>query len=362
MISYEGRDRRTINYLKTIFFDHPEWTPASVSLMPATWLRYRRDLEDLVLAHPKLWPGFRRDMVDYERISGSPLYQSGRHTDAWGCVWNNIAQGLDSYVEVHPLADWDALATWRPPDPMTQSSWGPQDWEGVARGFARAREAGHIATGGGLQHGFFYMLLFYLRGFENLMLDMASDDPRLHQLIEIIVDGYCVPVVDKYLELGAEMMSFGEDLGMQKSLPISPAMWRKFIKPGYERIIGRCRDRGVPVYLHSDGHILEIIPDLIEVGVTVLNPQIRANGLEGLQQWARGKVALNQDLDRQLFPFGSAAQIEDHIVSVHDGLALPEGGLMLSAECEPDVPLENIHVICNTLEKVCRLPDPDTVA
>jgi hypothetical protein len=122
---------------------------------------------------------------------------------------------------------------------------------------------------------------------------------------------------------------------------------------------GPCRDRGIPVYLHSDGNILEIIPDLIEVGVRILNPQIRANGLQGLREVALGKVCLNQDLDRQLFPFATPGEIEDHIGEVFEGLYRPEGGLMLIAECGPDVPLENVEAICRSFEKLCRLPEPE---
>jgi len=190
------------------------------------------------------------------------------------------------------------------------------------------------------------------------MLDLATNNRRLHRLIAMI-EAYNVALVNKYLALGAEFMSFGDDLGNQKALPMSPAMWRKFIKPSYSRILAPCRARDIPVHLHSDGHILEIIPDLIEVGVRVLNPQIRANGLEGLQRMARGKVAIHQDLDRQLFPFGTPGEIEEHIGAVYEGLYLPEGGLMFHAECEPDVPLENIDAICTILERICKLPEPE---
>jgi hypothetical protein len=79
--------------------------------------------------------------------------------------------------------------------------------------------------------------------------------------------------------------------------------------------------------------------------------------LEGLRRVARGRVALNQDLDRQLFPFASPSEIEDHIREVYEALYLPEGGLMLIAECAPDVPLENIDAICCALEQVCHPPD-----
>jgi hypothetical protein len=114
----------------------------------------------------------------------------------------------------------------------------------------------------------------------------------------------------------------------------------------------------VPIYLHTDGHILEIIPDLLEVGVTVLNPQLGANGLHPLKEIARSRVALDLDLDRQLFPFATPSQIDDHIGEAHEELHMPEGGLMLYAECGPDVPLENIDAICASLERVCNPPRP----
>jgi hypothetical protein len=59
MLSYHGRNRATVNYLKSLYFDSPEWTPCRVSLMPATWIKYCQDLEALVLAHPRLFPGYR---------------------------------------------------------------------------------------------------------------------------------------------------------------------------------------------------------------------------------------------------------------------------------------------------------------
>jgi hypothetical protein len=356
VISYEGRNRRTVNFLKTIYFDRPEWTPCSVGLLPATWMRHREALEDLVLAHPRIWPGVKKGATDFDRLS-APLYERGRHTDCWGSVWDNIAPGMDSAPVGHPLEDWSALDRLKVPDPMTDDDFGPRPpWDEVKRQMDAARARGDLAAGGGLSHGFMYMRLYYLRGFQNLMLDMAADDPRLYRLIEI-VERYNAAVIRKYVAMGAEIMYFGDDLGHQKSLPMGPVLWRKFIKPSYDRMLRPCRERQVPVYLHTDGHVLEIIPDLIETGVRIVNPQIRANGLAGLRKIARGKVCINQDLDRQLFPFATPRQIEDHIGEVFEGLYLKKGGLMLAAECGPDVPLENVEAICRTFEKLCKLPD-----
>ena len=355
-ISYAGRDRATVNFLKTIYFDTPEWTPCSVSLLPATWIKYREQLEEIVLAHPRLFPDFRAGSKDYDDIP-DPLYELGRRTDCWGTVWDNVDRGLSSYPEGYPLEDWSALGAYEPPDPLVDDVFGSRDWESERERMDRARRRGGLASGGGLQHGFMYMRLFYLRGFENLMIDLATEEPRLPRLISI-VEHYNSVVIQKYVELGAEYMSFGDDLGLQDALPMSPAMWRRTIKPSYERMLRPCREADIPVSLHTDGHVLEIIPDLVEAGVRLLNPQIRANGLEGLRRVARGRVALNQDLDRQLFPFATPSQIEDHIGQVHDALYLAEGGLMLIAECAPDVPLDNIDAICRALEKYCQPPNP----
>lgn len=359
MITYSGRNRQTANYLKTLYFDTPEWTPCQVGFLPATWMRYRDALEDLCLRHPAIFPWYTRGSVDFDQqLMWSPLYELGRHTDCWGTVWNNIERGFDSQVEVSPLTDWLLFPEWKQklPDPMGEDQFGPRrSWDDVKEDMNATRKRGDIAGGGGLPHGFFFMQLYYLRGFDNLLMDFVNDDPRVHELIGI-VQNYCVAVVKKYLELGAEYMTFAEDLGMQTALPISPRMWRKFVKPAYDAIIGPCRDRDVPAFLHSDGHILEIVPDLIDVGVRVLNPQIRANGLEGLQKTAKGKVALSLDLDRQLFPFATPDEVEAHIEEVFSGLYLESGGLMLQAECGPDVPLENIDAICRAMERLCRPP------
>jgi hypothetical protein len=354
MMDYQGRNRHTVNYLKTIYFDFPEWTPCRVGLLPATWMKYRQDLEELVLAHARIFPGYERGSKDFDGLD-NPLYELGQHIDCWGTVWENVARGLDSFPAVYPLADWSALDDYVPPDPLRDDMFGPRDWGQMRRSLDEAKRRGDLAIASGLWHGFMYMRLFFLRGFENLMIDLATEEPRLQKLIQM-VENYNAVVIRKMLALGAEGMGFGDDLGLQSSLPMSPATWRKFIRPSYERLFGFCREADVPIYLHTDGHILEIIPDLIEVGVRVLNPQFRANGLEGLQEMAKGRVAIDQDLDRQLFPFATPSQIEEHIGQVFEALYMPQGGLMLCAECGPDVPLENIDAICTALEKICHPP------
>jgi hypothetical protein len=103
--------------------------------------------------------------------------------------------------------------------------------------------------------------------------------------------------------------------------------------------------------MHTDGRITDIIPDLIECGVDVLNPQFRANGLDGLVRTCKGKVCINLDLDRQMFPFATPAQIDAHVRDAVEALGDPSGGLWLLAEIGMEVPLENVEAIACALER-----------
>ena len=339
------------NRLKAIRFEKPDWIPASVSCLPATWFKYGDALDELQGEHPRIFPYHKPGAYRDQELERN--YRAGRWTDAWGVVWDNIEEGMSSIPveDEAPLRDWAAFDSYEPPDPLSMDDRGaPVDWDERKQARLRAKEDGGFISGG-LIHGFMFMRLHYLRGFNNLMLDIAARDPRLDRLIEMVL-AHNVALVDKWLECGIDMLSGGDDMGMQDTLPISPADWRRYLGPCFESILGRCRDRGVLVYLHSDGHILEIIRDLVKTGVRVINPQIRANTLPGLVEYAKGSVCICLDLDRQLFPFVTPGEVKDHIHEARDTLYSPDGGLILHAECAPDVPLENIKAICEGLEEV----------
>ncbi|MEA3401892.1 MAG: uroporphyrinogen decarboxylase family protein [Armatimonadota bacterium] len=352
VLSLKNRNENTENELRVIQFQHPRWIPARIGLLSGTWQKHREELEEIVLRHPLIFPGYQRGSRDFDDL-GHVSYACEECEDAWGCRWENLAPGMVGQVVMHPLEDWSALKSYEPPNLLEIDSWGnPRDWDAVARGLDAAEEAGGLRRGGGLYHGFMFMRLYYLRGFENLMIDVATADPRLDTLIEMILEQN-QRVIDRCLSLGVEYMSFGDDLGNQVNLPISPGAWRHYVGPCYQQMYGACRDAGAHVYMHSDGDIKAIIVDLVEAGVTAINPQIRANGLEHIERICKGRVAINLDLDRQLFPFATEEQIDEHIRTAVETLALPEGGLMLSAECAPDVPLANIEAICEAFERYC---------
>ena len=307
--------------IKAMNFDFPEFIPVGVSLLPATWIKYRDDLDALVARHPVIFGKHQEGQRDFDAVGGT--YVKGEHVDRWGCVWSNVAHGMEAIVTSHPVPTREEVRKLKAPEKVD----------------------GHIP------HGFMYLRLGDLRGFEELMVDFAEEPPELQMLIDIVLDHNMQNLEVRLQQHTHPIFSFGDDLGMQTSLPMSPEKWRKYLKPCYAKLYGRCHESGFSVYMHTDGHIVEIIPDLIDCGVNVVNPQVRANGLDNLAEVCKGKVCVNLDLDRQLFPFCSPEEIDEHVHEAVDALGSPEGGLWLTAECAPDVPLENIDAICVALAK-----------
>ena len=95
------------------------------------------------------------------------------------------------------------------------------------------------------------------------------------------------------------------------------------------------------------------MPDLVECGVDVINPQFRANGLDNLVRVCRREhtIPINLDLDRQMFPFASRSEIFDHVGACVESLYLPEGGLGLNVELNFEIPLENMAAVLDAVEK-----------
>ncbi|MCL2124144.1 MAG: uroporphyrinogen decarboxylase family protein, partial [Desulfovibrionaceae bacterium] len=169
-------------------------------------------------------------------------------------------------------------------------------------------------------------------------------------LIDLVAAYNCVQI-DAALPRTGDIMVFGDDLGTQNGLLIGAEKWRRYFKPCFKRMYQKVRGAGKLVYMHTDGQIFEIMPDLAECGVNMINPQFRANGLDHLVRVCKGKIPINLDLDRQLFPFAAPSQIDDHVRECVEALYLPAGGLGLNIELNYDVPLENVDAVLAAARK-----------
>jgi hypothetical protein len=307
--------------IKAIKRNYPSRIPISAGILPAAWMKHREALDEIVRRHPLVF-GKQSGPRDYDAVWRG-TYIEGEYVDAWGCGWRNIKTGMEAIVTRHPAPTRDAVRSLEIPEAHD-----------------------------GMPHGFMYLRLADLRGFEELMLDFAEEPPELCMLIEKVLQYNLREVKHRLaaIDRPERIVCLGDDLGMQNSLPISPGKWRRFLKPCFSRIYRPVRDAGHYVYMHTDGHILEIIPDLVDCGVSVLNPQVGANGLENLARVCKGRVCVDLDLNRQMFPFWKPRDIGTHVRDVVEILGSPEGGLWLKAEIGDDVPLENVEAICTALE------------
>ena len=305
---------RTNLLYKAMTYSYPESLPVSIGILPAAWKKYPDEIREITAGFPQLF-GDLSERYDYETYTPA-TYRFGEHVDDWGCVWSNIEDGMESIVTGHPVKTREDIRALRIPDDRS----------------------------GRLPHGFMYLRLLDLRGFEEAMLDFAEEPPELQILIDKVLE-YNMLQLEAALqteeasrvEAANPIFFFGDDLGMQKGLAIGRAKWVKYLKPCFAKIFKRVHEAGKLAYLHTDGCIYEIMPDLAEAGADMINPQYRANGLDNLVRVCKGKIPINLDLDRQFMPFATPSGMDGHIRECVEALYLPEGGLGLSLELGPDV-------------------------
>lgn len=317
----------------------------------ACWQHYDQEqLFDLIEEHPLLFPDFVRPQLPFQPSFALVARKDEPYRDDFSCVWQTSTDGITGTVTSHPLADWADYPAFHWPDPGSCTGIGPVDWDKTARSVARAKAEG-LFTSGGLRHGHTFLQLQDLRGYENLLYDMADDNPLLWDLIGRL-EAFNMGIVERYADLSVDMISYPEDLGMQNGPMLAPADFRKFIKPSYQRLMQVAAQRDILVHFHSDGHLHALIDDLVTDQVDVLNLQDLVNGVDWLASRLAGKVCLELDIDRQFItPFGSPEQIDDLIRTEVERLSSPQGGLMMIFGLYPGTPLVNVKAVMAAMER-----------
>ncbi|MDP6041970.1 MAG: uroporphyrinogen decarboxylase family protein [Candidatus Latescibacteria bacterium] len=337
--------------LRAARFDVPEIIPMRIHISAACWHHYpQADLLDIMAAFPQFFPNV--DPSKSVSPQNQPWRTAGRpYTDSWGCVWETPENGITGAVVDHPLKSWDAFDAYSPPDPEQHNGWGPINWDRITAGFQNSVDR---LKSGSLRHGHTFLTLSYIRGYENLIFDMADQHPKLPALIQM-VEAFNAFYIQRFVELGAEWMGYPEDLGMQVGPMLSPDQFRTHIKPVYQRLMQPAFDAGCVVHMHSDGDIRDLAHDLLGCGIHVLNVQDLVNGIDWIRDQLKGRVCIDLDIDRQnITRFGTPDQIDAHIREAIAKLGSREGGLMITCGIYAGIPLENI---CALLDALARYQD-----
>lgn len=346
-VSSSSRD----NLLRAIRFQRPDYIPMTFHINDACWAAYPHEaLFDLMEGHPFLFPGFTRPRESYLPQYDLVAQKDAPYTDGFGCVWRTTQNGITGTVHDHPLADWADYGTYRLPDPEHSTGLVPIDWAAFREEVRRQKMRGEAAYGD-LRHGHTFLQLVDLRGYEDLLMDMADEEPLLEDLI-CRLEAFNLAQIRHFLEAGVDIVRIPEDLGMQVGPLLSPDHFRRYIKPSYQRMIALAKEGGALVHMHSDGDIRLLAEDIIDGGVDALNLQDLVNGVDWIAEHLRGRVCVDLDIDRQkITPYGTPAQVDALIRDEIAKLGSKDGGLMMIYGLYPGVPLENVRALMDAMEK-----------
>ncbi len=188
---------------------------------------------------------------------------------------------------------------------------------------------------------------WYLRGMENLMVDMATEDAKATRLLDIITEKACYRA-EKFAAMGVDILGLGDDIGMQETSMMSSGMYRQWLGPRLKLVIQAAKAilPDILISYHSCGKTTTLVPELIDAGIDILNPvQPECMDFEETHQQFGDQISFNGTIGTQkLMPFGTPQQIRDEVFKNMD-IAGEKGGLFCCPThvVEPDVPWENIE-------------------
>lgn len=285
-------------------------------------------------------------------------YQSGyqeleSYRDEWGVEWRTVAYetrfGRGKYTEPsgHPLGQDGSLDTYTPPDPHR-----PELYFDAERTLRDFQDEYWIV---GVVPTTIFECAWALRGYERLLMDMASE-PELANCILDIPFRYHLAVTQHLAQRGVDMIWLGDDVGGQTSMLMSPKMWRTYLKPRMAELIAALRaiNPRVKIAYHTDGVVTPIIPELIEIGVDILNPiQPRAMDPARLKDEFGGRLCFWGSMDlQQTLPFGTPQEVREEVLLRLRTIGR-NGGLLIGPthNLQLDTPLENFWAMIDTIRQ-----------
>ena len=192
----------------------------------------------------------------------------------------------------------------------------------------------------------FFERTWFMRGMENILMDFHLNPGFVHELLDGL-EAACIGIIDRLLlDYGDRIDAIGmsEDYGSERSLLISPRTWREFIKPRLARIVARIRGGGKQAYIHSCGHVLPVIGDLVDIGVTMLQPlQPEAMDIfEVKRQFGKHLCLMGGISTQHTLPCGTVEDVRREVRACLEQMAAGGGYVMAPAKpIMPGVPVEN---------------------
>ncbi len=194
-------------------------------------------------------------------------------------------------------------------------------------------------------------------GIENCWMNLGAEPERMVAWFDRYADWLC-GLVDSLLAAGVTMITLSDDWGSNQRMLFSPRMWRRMIGPYAKRVVQHARSRGLPVNLHSDGYIMDILDDLVEVGYTSLHPLQESAGMDPrtIKDKYGDKIVIYGSLDVIDGLLAYDGEELDEYIAKRFEIYAPGGGFIFNGGhfIQPDIPPRRLVRAYTLVNKLAR--------
>lgn len=319
-------------------FNRPDRAPRDLWTLPYVAVKRRTELDVLLEQFPMDICGTAASYPP--DVYRPPAYaEAGEYRDEWGSIWFVAEPGIIGEVKKPALADWKNLKHFRPP------------WETLYRRDLSAVDRQCEATDQFVISectARIFERLQFLRGTQNLFMDIGYGVREFYQLLEMVHE-YYLEDIRQWCSTAVDAILFMDDWGSNQRLLIQPKIWREIFKPIYAQYCELIHAAGKYAFFHSDGNIQEIYGDLIEVGIDAINSQLFVMDIEELGRRYKGKITFWGEIDRQhVLPFGTPEEVHEAVLRVRHALDDGQGGVIAQCEWGKFDPMINIAAVFQT--------------
>ena len=336
------------NAWASLRFEGPERIPRETWTLPWVRLNIPETLEELNKKYPSDY-GWAGDVYrPSQRREGRP-FTVGSSTDDWGCVFENIHEGIHGEVKnpiLTNIDDWKDVV--KPPFETL-----PEDLDAARDKVNRACAESDLMMRAGCNPRPWERYQF-IRGSEEAMMDVMFPEEGAGDILKTIHEFY-LKELEFWVTTDVDSISFMDDWGSQLALLIPPPVWREIFKPMYKDYCDIAHAHGKSAFMHSDGHTTEIYPDIVEVGVDAYNSQLFVMDMAELAKIAKGKMTIWGEIDRQHILSAKDPQVgRDAVREVAKHFYDPRGGVIAQFEVSPGSHGPTALAIHDEWEKVSR--------
>ena len=324
-------------------FEAPDRTPVFASFVPEIEERLRTAFN---ISDADVGVALGNDMV--KRCAGMEMSFYGQpapeYVYAWGIRWRYVKNDSGVYTEIaeHPLAgDMAKLDSFEIPDPLEDSQYDD---------FRLKKEMyGHEKWMIGSSQISIFEACWYLRGLDTFLMDMALEPAYSEKLMDKVMP-FALNASRKYIELGTDMVWFGDDVPMQTGMMISVDMWRKYLKPRYAQLFAACKtlNPNIKIAYHSCGQCTGVLDDMIEIGLDVLNPlqPMAMDPFDTKKRYGKRLALFGGLCVQHVMPYGSVEDVRSAVKKLITELGQGGGYILAPAHhIQADTSLDNIKAL-----------------